>query len=124
MIYRKATTDDIPQIQIVRNSVKENQLSDPNLITDELVKKFITERGTGLVCEIDDTIVGFSIVDFIENNVWALFLLPEYEGKGIGKKLHQLMLDEYFSKTQKTIWLSTKQILEQNYFTKNRAGKT
>ena len=42
MIYRKATTDDIPQIQIVRNSVKENQLSDPNLITDELVKKFIT----------------------------------------------------------------------------------
>ena len=124
MIYRKATTDDIPQIQIVRNSVKENQLSDPNLITDELVKKFITERGTGLVCEIDDTIVGFSIVDFIENNVWALFLLPEHEGKGIGKKLHQLMLDEYFSKTQKTIWLSTKQILEQNYFTKNRAGKT
>ena len=96
MIYRKATTDDIPQIQIVRNSVKENQLSDPNLITDELVKKFITERGTGLVCEIDDTIVGFSIVDFIENNVWALFLLPEYEGKGIGKKLHQLILDEYF----------------------------
>ena len=76
MIYRKATTDDIPQIQIVRNSVKENQLSDPNLITDELVKKFITERGTGFVCEIDDTIVGFAIVDFIENNVWALFLLP------------------------------------------------
>lgn len=107
MIYRKATTDDIPQIQIVRNSVKENQLSDPNLITDELVKKFITERGTGFVCEIDDKIVGFSIIDFVENNVWALFLLPEYEGKGIGKKLHQLILDEYFSKTQKTIWLST-----------------
>ena len=107
MIYRKATIKDIPLIQVVRNSVIENQLSDPNLITDELVKKFITERGTGFVCEIDDTIVGFSIVDFIENNVWALFLLPEYEGKGIGKKLHQLILDEYFSKTQKTIWLST-----------------
>ena len=108
----------------MRNSVKENQLSNPSLIPNELVEEFITKRGTGFVCEIDDTIVGFSIVDFIENNVWALFLLPEYEGKGIGKKLHQLMLDEYFSKTQKTIWLSTKQILEQNYFTKNRAGKT
>jgi len=78
MIYRKATIKDIPLVQVVRNSVKENQLSDPNLITDELVKKFITERGTGFVCEIDDTIVGFSIVDFIENNVCALFLLPEY----------------------------------------------
>ena len=124
MIYRKATIKDIPLIQVVRNSVKENQLSNPNLIPNELAEEFITVRGTGFVCEIDDTIVGFSIVDFIENNVWALFLLPEYEGKGIGKKLHQLMLDEYFSKTQKTIWLSTKQILEQNYFTKNRAGKT
>ena len=124
MIYRKATIKDIPLIQVVRNSVKENQLSNPTLIPNELAEEFITVRGTGFVCEIDDTIVGFSIVDFIENNVWALFLLPEYEGKGIGKKLHQLILDEYFSKTQKTIWLSTKQILEQNYFTKNRAGKT
>lgn len=86
MIYRKATIKDIPLIQVVRNSVKENQLSNPSLIPNELVEKFITKRGTGFVCEIDDTIVGFSIVDFIENNVWALFLLPEYEGKGIGKK--------------------------------------
>ena len=123
MIYRKATTDDIPQIQIVRNSVKENQLSDPNLITDELVKKFITERGTGFVCEIDDTIVGFSIVDFIENNVWALFLLPEHEGKCIGKKLNQLIVDEYFSKTQKTIWLSTETNSRAELFYKKQGWK-
>lgn len=124
MTYRKATIKDIPLIQVVRNSVKENQLSNPNLIPNELVKEFITKRGIGFVCEIDDNIVGFSIVDFIENNVWALFLLPEYEGKGIGKKLHQLMLDEYFSKTPKPFGFQQKQILEQNYFTKNRAGKT
>lgn len=124
MIYRKATIKDIPLIQVVRNSIKENQLSNPSLIPNELVEEFITKRGTGFVCEIDDTIVGFSIVDFIENNVWALFLLPEYEGKGIGKKLHQLILDEYFSKTKKPFGFQQKQILEQNYFTKNRAGKT
>ena len=107
MNFRQAIPEDIPQIQIVRNSVKENQLSNPNLIPDELVEEFITKRGKGFVCEIDDKIVGFSIVDFVENNVWALFLLPEFEGKGIGKKIHQLMLDEYFSKTKETIWLST-----------------
>ena len=107
MNFRQAITEDIPQIQIVRNSVKENQLSNPNLIPDELVEEFITKRGKGFVCEIDKKIVGFSIVDFVENNVWALFLLPEFEGKRIGKKLHQLMLDEYFSKTKETIWLST-----------------
>ena len=107
MNFRQAIPEDIPQIQIVRNSVKENQLSNPNLIPDELVEEFITKRGKGFVCEIDDIIVGFSIVDFVENNVWALFLLPDFEGKRIGKKLHQLMLDEYFSKTKETIWLST-----------------
>ena len=65
MNFRQATTEDITQIQIVRNSVKENQLSNPNLIPDNLVEEFITKRGKGFVCEIGDKIVGFSIVDFV-----------------------------------------------------------
>ena len=63
MNFRQATTEDIPQIQIVRNSVKENQLSKPNLISDDLVEEFITKRGKGFACEIDKKIVGFSIVE-------------------------------------------------------------
>lgn len=35
MIIREAKIEDIAQIQIVRNSVKENTLSDPNLVTDK-----------------------------------------------------------------------------------------
>ena len=123
MNFRQAIPEDIPQIQIVRNSVKENQLSNPNLIPDELVEEFITKRGKGFVCEIDDKIVGFSIVDFVENNVWALFLLPDFEGKRIGKKLHQLMLDEYFSKTKETIWLSTEANSRAEIFYKKQGWK-
>ena len=123
MNFRQAIPEDIPQIQIVRNSVKENQLSKPNLIPDELVEEFITKRGKGFVCEIDDKIVGFSIVNFVENNVWALFLLPDFEGKRIGKKLHQLMLDEYFSKTKETIWLSTEVNSRAEIFYKKQGWK-
>ena len=123
MNFRQAIPEDIPQIQIVRNSVKENQLSNPNLIPDELVEEFITKRGKGFVCEIDNKIVGFSIVDFVENNVWALFLLPKFEGKRIGKKLHQLMLDEYFSKTKETIWLSTEANSRAEIFYKKQGWK-
>ena len=123
MNFRQAIPEDIPQIQIVRNSVKENQLSNPNLIPDELVEEFITKRGKGFVCEIDDIIVGFSIVNFVENNVWALFLLPDFEGKRIGKKLHQLMLDEYFSKTKETIWLSTEANSRAEIFYKKQGWK-
>jgi GNAT superfamily N-acetyltransferase len=107
MIFREATITDIPQIQRVRHSVKENILSNPALVTDQDCANFITIRGKGWVCEIEKRIMGFAIVDLKESNIWALFLEPEYEGKGIGKKLHQLMMDWYFSQTKKTVWLGT-----------------
>jgi GNAT superfamily N-acetyltransferase len=107
MIFREATIEDIPQIQIVRNSVKENQLSNPALVTDKDCEDYITKRGKGWVCEIDGRVVGFSIADVQTNNIWALFVQPQYEGRGIGKSLHRLMLDWYFSQTEETMWLST-----------------
>ncbi|MCU7613620.1 GNAT family N-acetyltransferase [Chryseobacterium sp. GMJ5] len=107
MIIRKAETGDIPQIQTVRNAVKENRLSDPNLVTDQDCKEFLTVRGQGWVCEINQQIVGFSIVDLKENNIWALFVHPDFEKKGIGRRLHDIMMDWYFSKTAEKVWLGT-----------------
>ena len=107
MIIREAKVEDIPQIQIVRNSVKENTLSNPDLVTDKDCEEFMTERGKGWVCEIDEKITGFSIVDLKENNIWALFVDPDFEKMGIGKKLHDIMLDWYFKQTQENVWLGT-----------------
>ena len=107
MIFREAKVADIQQIQVVRNSVKENMLSDPGLVTDDDCREFITVRGKGWVCEADNMIVGFSIADLKENNIWALFVRPEYEGMGIGKKLHELMLNWYFSQGKEMVWLGT-----------------
>ncbi|MBK7871756.1 MAG: GNAT family N-acetyltransferase [Saprospiraceae bacterium] len=107
MVIREARVEDITQIQIVRNAVTENALSDPNLVTDEDCKIFITARGKGWVCEINGEIIGFSIVDLKDNNIWALFLHPAYEKKGIGRQLHDIMLDWYFNQTRNTVWLGT-----------------
>ncbi len=107
MIIREAKVDDIKQIQIVRNSVRENTLSDPNLVTDEDCREFITLRGKGWICEVNQEVVGFSIVDLKESNVWALFLKPEFEKQGIGRQLHDIMLDWYFQQTENSIWLGT-----------------
>ena len=107
MIFREASIDDIPQIQIVRNSVKENILSDPGLVTDEDCENYLLNRGKGWVCEIEDRIVGFAIVDVVDHNVWALFVQPGFDRKGIGKKLHNAMLDWYFEQTNSAIWLGT-----------------
>lgn len=107
MIIREAIAEDIPQIQIVRNSVKENMLSDPKLVTDEDCQIYITERGSGWVCVVENDIVGFSIADLVDHNIWALFVKPEFEKKGIGKQLHNTMLDWYFTQTTENVWLGT-----------------
>ncbi len=107
MIFREANITDITQIQIVRNSVKENILSNSELVTDADCLEFITKRGKGWVCEIDNQIVGFSIADLKENNVWALFVHPSFDKRGIGRQLHDLMLNWYFNQTSKNLWLGT-----------------
>lgn len=107
MIIREAVIQDIKQIQLVRNSVTENVLSNPELVTDQDCKEYLTLRGKGWVCEINNEIVGFSIADLKDNNIWALFLKPEFEKQGIGKQLHDIMLDWYFNKTTNTVWLGT-----------------
>ena len=107
MIFREAVIEDIKQIQVVRNAVKENTLSDPALVPDADVEEFLFKRGKGWVCKIDNAVVGFSIIDLKDKNIWALFVHPELEGKGIGKKLHDVMLDWYFDQTKETVWLGT-----------------
>ncbi len=107
MIFREATITDIPAIQVVRNSVTENILSNPSLVTDKDVEEYITRRGKGWVCEVNAVIVGFAIADLKDNNIWALFIHPGHEKKGIGKKLHELMLDWYFGQGKERVWLGT-----------------
>jgi GNAT superfamily N-acetyltransferase len=107
MIYREAVLADIPQIQLVRNAVKENVLSNPALVTDADCAHYITKKGKGWVCESDGQVVAFAIVDVEDRNVWALFVHPDHEAKGIGKQLHDRMIDWYFSQTQESIWLGT-----------------
>ena len=107
MIIRQALIEDIAAIQLVRNSVHENTLSDPRLVTDEDCREYLTQRGRGWVCQMANRVVGFSVVDLLDNNVWALFLLPEFEGQGIGRKLHDGMLEWYFSQKSDSLWLGT-----------------
>jgi ribosomal protein S18 acetylase RimI-like enzyme len=107
MIFRKAGVNDIPQMHVVRMAVTENPLPSADLITAKDYEDFLVNRGEGWVCELQNKIVGFSVVDFEENNVWALFVHPSHEGKGIGKRLHNEMLDLYFEKTGASIWLGT-----------------
>ncbi len=60
MVYREAGLEAIQQIQTVRNSVKENVLSNPALVTDKDCEEYLTKRGKGWVCLNGNIIVGFA----------------------------------------------------------------
>lgn len=104
---RIATAIDIPQIQWVRNAVKENVLSDPSRVTDADCREFLEDRGKGWVAEVAGTIRGFAIADLKDDNIWALFVHPDSEGRGLGKALHAEMLNWYFDQGKDEVWLST-----------------
>jgi GNAT superfamily N-acetyltransferase len=82
-------------------------LSDPAIVPDKDVEDYILRRGKGWVCEIENRVLGFSIISVVDHNVWALFVHPDFEKLGIGKQLHDLMMDWYFSKTHDPVWLGT-----------------
>ncbi len=107
MTIREAVIEDIPALQVIRHAVKENVLSDPSVVTDADCIAYLTQRGKGWVSLSGDMITGFAIADLEDHNIWALFVHPGHEHKGIGKLLHDTMMDWYFSQTKITAWLST-----------------
>lgn len=104
---RIAVTADIPAMQRIRAAVRENRLSDPSSIRDEDVRSMLEEHGRGWVAEVEGSVVGFSIADLTRSNVWALFVEPGSERAGIGRRLHDVMLDWLFSNGAERIWLTT-----------------
>lgn len=107
MIYREANVEDIVALSEVRLSVKENALSNPQRITFEMYQTYLSEIGKGWLCEVNGSVVGFSVASLKDASIWALFVKPEYEREGIGTKLLKLATEWLFKAGAPTISLST-----------------
>jgi GNAT superfamily N-acetyltransferase len=87
MTIRPATLGDIPRIFEIRNSVGENRLSDPSVVTEAHVASFIANEALWVWQEADGIVTGFAGSDRRDGSIWALFVAPGHEGKGIGRAL-------------------------------------
>jgi len=83
---RRAVQTDVPRIMEIRHSVRENRLSDPNLVTATDCEASI-ERSEIWVWEEDGAVQGFAAGDTRDGWIFGLFVAPEYEGRGIGQAL-------------------------------------
>jgi len=90
--FRIATPADVPELFRIRTSVRENQQSERELaalgVTRESVLQMLGSGQARAWCAIEgNAMVGFSMARRVQRDVFALFVLPEFEGCGIGSAL-------------------------------------
>lgn len=83
---RPARHADIDRLVEIRAAVAENRLADPASVGAADYSRFLAHRGCW-VWEEDGLIRGFSALDFERRSLWALFVAPEAQGRGIGRAL-------------------------------------
>lgn len=109
-VIRPANTADVEAIFHVRTSVKENHLSREQMadmgITPETIKETIAAGPCAWLAEVDGRPVAFAMVDVEEGCVFAAFVLPEFEGSGLGSKL-MIEAEAGLFAGHETIWLET-----------------
>ena len=92
---------DVPAAHVIRLAVRENRLSDPSLVMEKDYHDFLARDTMSWVCEVDGVLAGFVMVDVEKRNLWALFVAPEQEGRGIGRALHDMMRAAYFERADR-----------------------
>lgn len=105
--FRQACEADIFAMSVVRLAVHENRLRDPTRITYGMYVDYLERLGRSWVCEVDGVIAGFACADKAESSIWALFVDPVHEGRGIGKRLLALAVDYLFGLGHEQIALAT-----------------
>ena len=107
MLLRLATVVDVAGMHRVRLRVRENVLRNPDRITEQMYRDHLELLGRGWVAELHGQIVGFAIADRVSHSVWALFVDPDHERRGIGRQLHDAMLAWFREQGVATVKLST-----------------
>jgi GNAT superfamily N-acetyltransferase len=106
-LFRQAIRTDIPAMSRIRLSVTENTLSDPTRITEQMYEDYLERLGRGWVAVNDSEIVAFCYADKVNASIWALFVCPGHEGRGLGKSLLKRAADWLFETGYDRIHLTT-----------------
>ena len=107
MSIRLAALIDVVRMHEIRTSVRENRLSSPDRIRHQDYVALLEGQGRGWVFERDGAVVGFGIADAGTRSIWALFVEPGSEGRGIGRALLEAMTDWLFEQDDRLVWLTT-----------------
>lgn len=106
-VFRRALGSDIAAMSRIRLSVTENVLSDPARVTEQMYEDFLEKSGRGWVAERGGEIVAFCYADKENASIWALFVRPGEEGRGLGQSLLKRAVEWLFAIGHERVHLST-----------------
>lgn len=96
-MFREIGAADVPALFDVRTRTRENAYTLEQLralgITIDSVRRRLEGTHKGWLCCDADRVVGFSIAERSNGELWVIAVLPEYEGRGIGNRLMALAED-------------------------------
>ncbi len=108
---RLVQTEDIETLFEIRISVKENYQSRQEIaalgITPASVAKMLQVDCCAWIAEIKGKPVGFSIANLTEKTILGIFVLPEFQNKGVGRVLMEITEDWFKKQGIQEIWLLT-----------------
>lgn len=96
--YRPARPDDAAACIDLRGRTRENafsaaQLAELGITVDSWAAGIAEGDFIGRIAEDNGTVVGYGFADRGSGEVLVLALLPDYEGRGIGKRLLQEVVE-------------------------------
>ncbi|KAA8563545.1 hypothetical protein FX985_03615 [Pseudomonas extremaustralis] len=90
-LIRVATPDDVNTLYAIRTAVVQNHLSREQMtdlgITPQVLTDSIREADCAWIAQVDGQPAGFSMVNLVAGEVFAMFVLPVYENLGLGRQL-------------------------------------
>jgi GNAT superfamily N-acetyltransferase len=103
---RQAVRADTAAIHAVRMSVRENQLT-RSVISERDYLDHLETFGRGWVIEVAGQIVAVVVGNARNGNIWGLFVHPDFERRGFGRRLLDTAVEWLWSQGLTRLWLTT-----------------
>jgi GNAT superfamily N-acetyltransferase len=108
--FRPATPEDVATCVVLRGRTRENAVSVERLAAAGItVQSWSADVASGAlpgqVCCDGPTIVGYCFADGASGEVVVLALLPAYEGRGIGRRLLDLVVAQLVARGHRRLFL-------------------
>jgi GNAT superfamily N-acetyltransferase len=108
---RLAQPEDVETLFDIRTSVRENHQSREELaeigVTPASVAEMLDTHSRAWIAEVDGVAAAFSMANAEERTVFAMFVRPGYEWRGLGRALMAEAEAWLFEQGDDEIWLTT-----------------